>query len=562
MINLHSHPSHLVDLNERFQKEAFHNCPEYTDSITLQFNEPPSINCSLHGSLFFLTPGVIKVDDKIRCGNLDDAIPMLHCLQIDHDPGAEETSLIYSSRYSCPEIISDLLQTGTSNVLHNTSWNLPMNPWRLIKKHTGTTFLCNSAILPSIPFGSLLDTQHQVSLMRHGCSNLLAIQTDTLQPTSGPINLNALVHQPGELCGRPIFQAGKMTLLFKETLKNEARYHVVEYGPGPDPQHLRIAVFMGPNDKKVKCFVRLNDKIIVVIPSKDKLLFHILTEKIGLTAVYQADFQYLERVVNVFEGGGDLFVDCVLFHSDPKESYNLDRLQKDRYPLEGLSPRLCRYSLLDVNVEEARFDGAAGQLERYPVASCHYLGEQNIDENAMVTPRCNNVPYRYCYSRCLSKNVNSAVYYNAICKMDTIDRGKKGEEWHGYGCFPSPCTVIQQSTSEGPRLLELASPPSSPTIQQMYLVRHNQSTLKSRSDSVVSSARSQSRVFYSYEDDVLVVSMVRDVSANTSFILFLDGHDMTESARIILPTPVAPGNVAPLWLPRDASSDTPPAVAN
>lgn len=481
-----------------------------------------------------MTPGVVAWR-QLSCGNLEDAIPILHRVEIDFEPaGTGEYDIRYVSKYPQWSIVEDVVKRGQSAALVNTKWNQkPIGQDR-------TTRLLSSSVYPSIPIGSLLDHQHQVLITAKPSNTVRLVNTDTMEPASD-LDLNRVcgVGEGWTISADPIIEDGKWTFLFAENTckNNEGRYKIIEYGPGPDPQSRLVAIFKTPQyNKRVECFTKTNDHFIVTCHSPDSLLFLILKRRHGLMAVYQSDHMVFVKSVNSFLSptGDDLFVDCLTSDAQPRDTLDCSGVR-------ALRCRLTRYSLLEIKIESARFDGAAGQLNRFPTATSHYLSDTIVDYNVECAPQMKGKPYRFAYGRTLSKQSNpQAPYYNALCKIDSVERHRKPLEWTSQDCFPSPVVLIPNTVTKQPSQLVTHDHPHQPP-----------SSLKAVSDQIVTASRHLHPTDYLHEDDLLVVSLIRDVVQERSWLVFVDGQDMVEAGRVELPLPVPLGLSAPIWVPRE-----------
>lgn len=521
-------------------RESINNTPECPLSTPLCFSSTPNLHTALHGSLYFLTPGMVAWR-RLRCNNLQDAIPILHRLEIDYEPGGGDPEIRYQSRYPQWDVVEDVVKRDRSAALVGTAWNQE----RVGAGGGEEKKLLAAAVKPAIPMGALIDRQQRVTVMAE-CHNVMrTVDTDTMEP-AGDISLDEVCGVEGwRLAGEPLIDlTGRWTCLFAEpTTSDERQYKVIEYGPGPNPRPSTLAVFKAPTAADwVDCFTKTADNhYIVGFTTNDALLFILLRPKHGMTAVYQSDAARFVKIVNTFSTahGDHLFIDAVVSDTQrPRDCLGCDDIC-------ALRARLTRYTLAGVKEEEARFDGAAGQLHgRFPTATRHSLSDAIVDGDVQCAPVVGREPYRFAYGRCLSKENVRVPLYNALCKVDCVERHRKACEWSAPDCFPSPVALIQQhhhstTTTTTP---SLSSPTTSPTSN----------TLKAWSDTVVKLSRSAYPQQYAHEDDLLVVSVVRDVVAGRSFVVFVDGQDMVEAGRVELPIAVPVGLSAPLWVPRDS----------
>lgn len=253
---------------------------------------------------------------------------------------------------------------------------------------------------------------------------------------------------------------------------------------------------------------------------QDTLFYVVDRQKEQLVAVYRSEAAFSFHVINAFEADQCIFVDLAAYEDPAIMSHlKLASLRSNESLNEHMPlSYIRRYCLPRIAEEAARFDGAAGQLPAFPLASFTNLREFII-ECPIIPENAVGQPYRHVYGLSVSREdrAKSGVLWNTLVRYD-MAHPLASCVWSQPGCFPSmPVFVPARKKSETQEL-------ASTSLYRDVTLKMEKMT------------------------DGWLMAIVLNVLSNKSFLLVLDAIDLREIARFILPNPVPMGWAQGTWI--------------
>lgn len=263
------------------------------------------------------------------------------------------------------------------------------------------------------------------------------------------------------------------------------------------------------------------DDYLEFFPSEDTLFYVVGRQSRRLVAVYRSEAASIITAINAYEEENPLVMD-VIATKVPEGPHPLTDLRNgDRFrgingSISASSGRRVRRYVLPAFTEEmARFEGAGGQLKRFPVAPYHLLTDYEVWHPIMPSEIVSQ-PYRYVYVTAMDREQRGRSGFNlpnAIVKCD-LRSPLRSIQWHRPGTVVSPPLFVPRS--EG--------------------------TMVSNTGAIVTSRAIT-------EDDGLIVTLTLDYRSKQSFVTILDARDLRESGRYRLPQAIPLAASTPVWLP-------------
>ena len=428
--------------------------------------------------------------DTERVDNWACAVPLLHRLTIDTEAYTQQPPSVvkYSSSFPYPERVVDLV------------FNKDI---KRVFQHQNC-----SSINPAIPHGSLQSNKHQISLYEPLTGYIRTVNTFTLEPVE-VIDMAKRLNISGKLVHEPVWIGEKIIFLF--CLNDSEKYTVIEYGPPPDPPSSVFAKFKMEGECVLVAMID-PDTLVSCFKHESVLLYALVKRSNGLAVVYQSEPHLYVRLISCEWKGNDVVMNCVV--SDQHDSYSHLQVHKQTEPLDF---KACVITLRNVNLEMARFDGAAGQVDRFPFVVTRHVPSHD----SSFDPQACMAGSRYLYGRVVEgSGINK---YTSISKVDLIGLQKDS--------FPlssnqqvSPLIVVKQNTVS-------------------KLVATPQSTPEKIGRKFVQAETDENAV-------IVCLSRIEEEKVSRSSVLFINPIDMEEMARIDLPMDVYPeSQCVPFWLP-------------
>jgi beta,beta-carotene 9',10'-dioxygenase len=199
-----------------------------------------------------------------------------------------------------------------------------------------------------------------------------------------------------------------------------------------------------------------------------------------LAGQYDGDPFFAFHHINAFERDGELVVDLAAYpDAEIIQSYYLNRLQDSRRELPFGNLRRCTIPLKGARRRQGAWRGRV----RSEILSDACMELPHFDYG-----RYNTRPdYRYVYAVSLHPQ-QRAGFYNRLIKLD-LQSGRE-TDWYAPGCYPGEPVFVRRPGGDGA------------------------------------------------EDNGVILSVVLDASAGTSFLLVLDAASFGELARAVLPHPI------------------------
>lgn len=306
------------------------------------------------------------------------------------------------------------------------------------------------------------------------------------------------------------------------------------------PNYVVVAIFplyATPVPSRFKGSLQWNLQRHLHFHSEEDTLFYIISRIKGhLVAVYRSEAAFAFHAVNAYESsdGNTVFFDAATYEDAQIIRYlsAVDSTSSQSMPYQLPSNNLRRYVLRQLTEEAARFDGAAGQLPFFPLATYHQLTDFGL-ELPVVASSAIGQPYRHVYGVALHRRDRGrpGMIWNAVVKVD-LKSPSRSFEWWEEGCIPSHPVLInprkEQSSKTGlSSAFGLTPPPSTQASRRCSLPSYHESE-------------------FDEDDGVLLVS-VYNLLLGRSFMVILDAHDLHELGRLNLPCVVLPSFSLGCW---------------
>ena len=253
-----------------------------------------------------------------------------------------------------------------------------------------------------------------------------------------------------------------------------------------------------------------------------------------LSAVYRSEPGWISQLFNIhygantkeeggpYEAPGDLLFEASVYADDHLLRHCLRsvRLRQGKALPVG---EHRRYRLIDLRMQEARFDGAAGALACFPTAPFELVQPEEHCLELVAEGNAGSV-----YGLCRAED-GLHGWWNCVCRWD----GEKLQTWTDRTLIPS----------------------SGPCVIQGKIFSHQESGVTSvpeffhqqRSASVGPSIKEEVQIASSCEEE-FVCFVAFDLSSRRSSICFLRGKDMREAFRLDLPYVIPASYSHPVWI--------------
>lgn len=338
-----------------------------------------------------------------------------------------------------------------------------------------------SSINTNFSMGQYHGGDQRLALHQSGSPLIQVIDGNTLHPRS-LIRYSDINKQfNGFPCPNPVVDpltGGLVNVLVEYSTKGKGRYsnyadyHVVSLGGMATGHQKDMGHLIGTFKAlpvNLEYFTVTQDYVIVPIPPltyknglpdlganlrtgwKEKLvfepdrdtLFYVVDKRLGfLVAVYRSEACYVHSIINSFQEKNEIIIDIVTQEVPPLvEEDKLSNLRCD--DLETIASRsypqsrtVRRYTLCNLSEEMARFDGAAGQLNYFPLANFLTVIEYSVTSPS-INLQFGGVPYRFAYGLSVNKENRSGSGFlpNSIVKCD-LRAPLKSIQWYKSGHFP------------------------------------------------------------------------------------------------------------------------------